>query len=69
MQLPIALIVATRAVQQQFESARPNAPALAEVPVQRLLRTRKALSAALYATARLVAPREVRPARSVTGTV
>ncbi len=57
MQLPVALIVATRSVRHEIESARPNAPAVAEqVRVQRFLRTRQALSRVLYATARLVAP-------------
>ena len=77
MLLPIALIVAVHAVEREVSSARPQAPVLAERPGHRFLRTRTALSRALYATARFVAAEEQRPsvavprglARCATGTL
>jgi hypothetical protein len=64
MLMTTAFIVAVRAVQDEAGSARPGAPVIPErEPVPRLLRTRHALSRALHATARAVAPPEVRPAR------
>jgi hypothetical protein len=62
-----AFIVAVRAVEDRVGSARPDAPVVRErEPVPRLLRTRNAVSRALHATARAVAPREVRPAGCAT---
>ena len=67
MQLPIAMIVAVRAVEQESASARPHAPVVPEqVAEPRFRRTRDALARALYASARAVAPREVRPVRCAT---
>lgn len=69
MMLPTAMIVAVHAVKQEVESARPDAPALADPPPRppRFARTRRTVSRGLYAAARSVAPREVHPARCATG--
>jgi hypothetical protein len=67
MLMTTAFIVAVRAVEEQVGSARPDAPVRHErEPVPRLARTRSAVSRALHATARAVAPREVHPARCAT---
>ena len=67
MLMTTAFIVAVRAVQEQVGSARPDAPVRPErESVPRFLRTRNAMSRALHAAARAVAPREAHPARCAT---
>jgi hypothetical protein len=62
MLLPTAMIVAVHAVKSQAGSARPDAPVIGDA-APRFLRTRAVVSRALYASARAVAPKEVRPVR------
>ena len=67
LMMTTAFIVAVRAVEDGVGSARPDAPVIPErEPVPRFRRTRNAVSRALHATARAIAPREVHVARCAT---